>query len=233
VLERARSACLGPVARWLIRRGVTADAVTLASLALAFGAGVLLATGHFGPAGAVMIVASLGDALDGLMARHSGSASVAGALLDASADRYGELFFLGGIAIRFHESAAILSLTLAAIAGSFMVSYGSAKAEAIGVPVPPGVMRRAERAACLCAGVVLAALFGQVAIVAAVGLVAVVGNLSAIRRLSKLAATSRVPSSNGVIVRHARSMETPVRRAGRAPEREARARARSRASSGS
>lgn len=175
------------MAGWLIRRGVTADAVTLASLALALGAGVLLATGHFGPAGAVMILASLGDALDGLMARQSGTASVSGALLDASADRYGELFFLGGIAIWFHDSIAILTLTLAAIAASFMVSYGSAKAEAIGVPVPPGVMRRPQRAACLCAGVVVAAFVGDAALVAAVAIVAVVGNASAIARLSRLA----------------------------------------------
>lgn len=207
----------------LVRCGVTADTVTLVSLALALGAAILLATGHFGPAAAVMIVASLGDALDGLMARQSASASVAGALLDASADRYGELFFLGGIAIRFRDSVAILSLTLAAIAGSFMVSYGSAKAEAIGVPVPPGAMRRAERAVCLCAGVLLASMLGGGAIVAAVALVAVVGNVSAIRRLVKLARISCVPmAAGGAIIRHARPMDVPVRRAGRAPLREVR-----------
>jgi len=202
---------------------VTADAVTLASLALALAAGVLLATGHFGPAGAAMIAASLGDALDGLMARHSGSASVAGALLDASADRYGELFFLGGIAIWFHGSIATLALTLAAIAGSFMVSYGSAKAEGIGVPVPPGVMRRAERAVCLCAGVVLTPWVGDAAVIASVAIVAVVGNASAIRRLARLAVTSRVPrSAGGAIMGHARPMDPPVRRAGRAPLRQVR-----------
>ena len=202
---------------------MTADSVTFASLALAAGAGVLLASGRFGPAAVVMVAATLGDALDGLMARQSGSASVAGALLDASADRYGELFFLGGLAIRFHDSVAILSLSLAAIAGSFMVSYGSAKAEAIGVPVPPGVMRRAERAVCLCTGVLLASLVGDVAIVACLALVAVVGNASAIRRLVKLARISRVPSGAGrVIIRHARSMDLSVRRAGRAPLREVR-----------
>lgn len=208
------------MARWLIRRGVTADAVTLASLALAFGAAVLLATGHFGPAGVAMIVASLGDALDGLMARQSGSASVAGALLDASADRYEELLFLGAIAIRFRGSVAILALTLAAIAGSFMVSYGSAKAEAIGVPVPPGVMRRAERAACLCAGVVLASAIGGAAIVVSVAVVAVLGNVSAIRRLVELARTSRSPGGAGrVAMSHARSTDLPARRAGGAPSR--------------
>lgn len=197
--------------------------MTLASLVLAFGAGVLLATGHLGPAGVAMIAASLGDALDGLVARQSRSATVAGALLDASADRYGEIFFLGGIAIHFHDSVAILAASLAAIAGSFMVSYGSAKAEAIGAPVPPGIMRRAERAACLCGGVILAAIFGDAALVAAVTLVAVVGNVSAIRRLVALARISRVPiGTERVIIRHARSMDLPVRRAGRAPLRQVR-----------
>jgi CDP-diacylglycerol--glycerol-3-phosphate 3-phosphatidyltransferase len=142
------------VAGVLISLGVTANAITVTSVVLAAIGGGLLAFGQFAWAGAAMVVSSLGDALDGMVARRSGSASVAGALLDASVDRYEEFLFLGGLAVHFHESTAALLLTVAALAGSFMVSYGSAKAEALGVPVPPGAMRRAERAVCLCAGVV-------------------------------------------------------------------------------
>jgi hypothetical protein len=80
-----------------------------------------------------------------------------------------------------------------------MVSYGSAKAEGLRVPVPPGPMRRAERAVWLCAGVALAVPFEWLArvsmvpawaahapIFVALWALAVVGNASAIRRLRGL-----------------------------------------------
>jgi CDP-diacylglycerol--glycerol-3-phosphate 3-phosphatidyltransferase len=191
--------CLDSLADKLIRAGVRANAVTTASLFLAAVAGVLLSMGRFAPAAVTMSVASLGDALDGRVARRSGTASRGGALLDASADRYGEFFFLAGLAVYLRGSAGALVLTLCALAGSFMVSYGSAKAEGLRVPVPPGPMRRAERAIWLCAGVALAAPFEWLAkggvvpawaahapVFLALGALAVIGNASAIHRLRRL-----------------------------------------------
>lgn len=160
--------CLDHVARGLIALGVTANAISVSSVVLAGIAGALLCYGQFGWAAVAMVIASLGDALDGLVARRTGTASVAGALLDASIDRYEEFFFLGGLAVYFHDSVAALALTLLALAGSFMVSYGSAKAEALGVPVPPGAMRRAERAVFLCAGVATTPVFAWAAVGSAV-----------------------------------------------------------------
>ncbi|HEY3817835.1 MAG TPA: CDP-alcohol phosphatidyltransferase family protein [Polyangiaceae bacterium] len=192
---------LDHVAGGLIALGVTANAITISSVFLAGIAGTLLVFGEFGWASVAMVAASLGDALDGLVARRTGTSSVAGALLDASVDRYEEFFFLGGLALYFHASVPALALTLLALAGSFMVSYGSAKAEALGVPVPPGAMRRAERAVCLCVGVAAMPLFAwltrgsavpawaaEAPLYVALGLVGVVANVSAIRRLRFLAA---------------------------------------------
>jgi CDP-diacylglycerol--glycerol-3-phosphate 3-phosphatidyltransferase len=184
----------------LVQAGVTANAVTLASLALAAIAGVFLGFGAFAAAAPTMVLGCLGDALDGLVARRRASSTVGGALLDASADRYGEFFFLGGLAVCFRASAAILVLALLALAGSFMVSYASAKAEALSLPVPPGLMRRPERAICLCTGVALAAVFvslqrtvaipwwiARAPVVGALGVLAVFANASAILRLRSLA----------------------------------------------
>ena len=184
----------------LVSLGVSANTITSLCIALGAGAGVLLAFGQFGFAAALMVVASLGDAIDGLVARRSGTVSVGGALLDASGDRYQEFFFLGGLAMFFRESPPALMATLAALAGSFMVSYSSAKAEALRVPVPPGVMRRAERAVCLCLATVVTAVWqpwavssglpgwaGALPVLVAVSLIAVVANISAVRRLRLLA----------------------------------------------
>jgi CDP-diacylglycerol--glycerol-3-phosphate 3-phosphatidyltransferase len=191
---------LDHAARMLVELGVSANAITAMSIVLGAVGGVLLGFGQFGLAAVVMVVASLGDALDGLVARRSGSSSVAGALLDASGDRYQEFFFLGGLAVFFRGSVWALVLTLLALAGSFMVSYGSAKAEALAVPVPPSVMRRAERAACLCLGAVLTPAFAWYArrsglaawseplpLLGSLALIAIVANASAVRRLHALA----------------------------------------------
>lgn len=187
-----------------VRAGISANAVSVASLGFAAGAGILLSAGAFAWAAPAMVIAGLGDALDGLVARRSDSASVGGALLDASVDRYEEFFFLAGLAVYLRASALMLAVTLFALAGSFMVSYGSAKAEALGVPVPPGLLRRTERALCLCSGVglvpvadwlareyILPAWAPRAPLLAALAILAVGANASAIRRLRALA---RVPS---------------------------------------
>jgi phosphatidylglycerophosphate synthase len=166
-------------------------------------AGLLLSCGRFGAGALVMSIAFLGDAIDGRVARRSGTASVGGALLDASADRYGEFFCLAGLAVYFRESTGALVLALCALSGSFMISYGSAKAEGLGVSAPSSAMRRAERAVCLCAGVALAAAAewltprlqlpawaAHAPVFVALWVLAVVANTSAILRLRALARVS-------------------------------------------
>lgn len=192
------------LARSLAARGISANAVTVGSLVLAALAGSALALGSFGWAALAGTASGLGDALDGAIARRARRASVGGALLDASADRYGEFLLLGGLAVHFREQLAALVLTLGAMVGSFMVSYGSAKAEALRVPVPGSLMRRPERAMCLCAGIAMTAPLSWLAergalpawtsrapMFAALGLLALVANASAITRLRLLARAPR------------------------------------------
>jgi CDP-diacylglycerol--glycerol-3-phosphate 3-phosphatidyltransferase len=191
---------LSPVTRAAIALGISAKAVTAGSLAAGAAAGLLLAYGHFGMAALLFVAASLGDALDGLVARATRTESAAGALFDASADRYEEFFAFGGLAVYFRSSGVLLALMLLALVGSFMVSYGSAKAESLRVAVPAGAMRRAERAVCLGVGTTMvpiaAALsqrfhgpewLGELPVIAAVSLIAVVANVSAVRRLRVVA----------------------------------------------
>lgn len=195
---------LSPLVDGLAAAGVQANEVTVVSLVAGLVAGAALAFDQFGWATAAILFASLGDAVDGMLARRTGSASVGGALLDAAVDRYGEFFILAGLAVLFHESTPMLVLVLLALAGSFMVSYGSAKAEALRVAVPDGMMRRAERATVLCVGVAMVPFAGVLArrldvpwlqhapILFALGIVAVAANASAVRRL-RLVAIAAAP----------------------------------------
>jgi CDP-diacylglycerol--glycerol-3-phosphate 3-phosphatidyltransferase len=191
---------LEPVVRSAIRAGVSASTITGVSLVLGSVSALLLALGHFGIAGVVFAVASLGDTLDGAVARRTKTASPAGALFDASVDRYEEFFTLSGIAFFFRGSPAVIGLVLASLLGSFMVSYGSAKAEGFRVVVPPGWMRRAERAVCVAVGTILVPVAGAAGralglpgwveyspVWLALGLVAVIANVSAVVRLRAIA----------------------------------------------
>jgi CDP-diacylglycerol--glycerol-3-phosphate 3-phosphatidyltransferase len=191
-----------PVARILVAAGISANAVTALALALSLVSAVMLALGRFDVAGPLIVLASVGDALDGIVARVGATASARGALFDSAADRYQELFILSALAVHLRASVPALALVLAALLASFMVSYGSAKAEAFRVPVPDGSMRRFERALCICAGVLLVPLaarfvhagalhpwLAEAPILVALAVVAVVGNVSAALRLRVIAAS--------------------------------------------
>jgi phosphatidylglycerophosphate synthase len=189
-----------PVAHGLAAAGIGANAVSWASLALAAAAGASLAVGRFGLGAALSLASSSCDALDGMIARETATASEAGEVLDATIDRYAELFFFGGVALHERRSPALLLLTLAATAGAVMVSYATAKAESLRVEAPRGAMRRPERAVYLVLGAALVPIAAaararwglepwveQAPLAAVLSLVAVVGNASAIARLAAVA----------------------------------------------
>jgi len=137
---------MNPAVDLLARWGATPDQVTALSLVPAFGAGVAVASGRFGLACVLSTVASMCDSVDGLLARRVGTASDAGEAFDAVADRYVEFFFVAGLVIHYRQSLGLCLLALASMMGAYLISYSTAKAEAIGVPAPRGLMRRAERA---------------------------------------------------------------------------------------
>jgi CDP-diacylglycerol--glycerol-3-phosphate 3-phosphatidyltransferase len=189
-----------PVALALVAVGVSANAISWASLALAAAAGASLAAGRFGLGAALSLASSSCDALDGMVARETATASESGEVLDATIDRYAELLFFGGVAVQERQNPGLLVLTLAAAAGAIMVSYATAKAESLQVDAPRGAMRRPERAVYLVLGAALVpvaaaarARWGlppwveQAPLAAVLTLVAVVGNASAVGRLAAVA----------------------------------------------
>lgn len=191
---------LQPVAKLLVFFRVTPNMLSCASLVLGILAGACLAVGHFGFGGVFGTFSALLDSLDGLVARLTGRASDAGEVLDAAVDRYVEFIYLAGLVIYYREMPALILLTLLALLGSFMVSYSTAKAEALNVPVPRGNMRRTERALYLILGAILSPVtipwietqyvysipIGY-PMVFCIGLVAVLANYSAIERFVAIA----------------------------------------------
>jgi CDP-diacylglycerol--glycerol-3-phosphate 3-phosphatidyltransferase len=190
---------LSPVVRTLAALRITPNAVTMFSLVPALGAAVAVAFGWFGLGCVLATLASLCDMVDGVLARRLGVASEAGEVVDAAVDRYVESFFLCGLIVYYRSHWIVLLIVLAALLGSFLVSYTTAKAEAMGVPPPRGSMRRAERAVYLLVASDLTAfsklLFAdspshalrELPIILALTMVGVVSNLSAVQRFAAIA----------------------------------------------
>jgi CDP-diacylglycerol---glycerol-3-phosphate 3-phosphatidyltransferase len=148
----------------LARTRVTPNALTASGVSLCLVASLVVFFENrnellcFWLGAALFVAGSLLDILDGALARTSGKGTPFGAFLDSTTDRVSEALMLGAIALVFtrHGDMVAVGLTVAAIAGSFLVSYTRARAEAIGLRGDVGIGSRAERVVVITAGLVLA-----------------------------------------------------------------------------
>src|SRR4051794_39729098 len=144
----------------LARTRITPNALTTAGVSLCLAASVVVFfesrnTWLFYWLGAILfVVGSILDILDGALARAGGKTTPFGAFLDSTTDRVGEGAMLGAIALIFHrhDHPVALALAFAAVAGSFLVPYTRAKAEALGLRGDVGIGSRAERVVVITAG---------------------------------------------------------------------------------
>jgi len=148
----------------LARTRVTPNALTTAGVLLCALASVLVYFEYrddllfFWLGALVFVVGSILDVLDGALARAGGKTTPFGAFLDSTTDRVSEGFMIGAIALVLsrHGNEVALAFAIAAVAGSFLVSYTRAKAEGLGLKGDVGIGSRAERVVVITAGLVLA-----------------------------------------------------------------------------
>jgi phosphatidylinositol phosphate synthase len=148
----------------LARTRVTPNALTTAGVTLCLAASVLVYFEYrhellfFWLGAVVFVIGSVLDILDGALARAGGRTTPFGSFLDSTLDRVGEGAMLGAIALVFSREGneVALAATVAAIAGSFLVSYTRAKAEGLGLRGDVGVGSRAERVVVITTGLVFA-----------------------------------------------------------------------------
>lgn len=187
------------IAERLARSGIRANTVTWTGLFITLLAAVALGLGHFGLGGLLLLLGAACDALDGAVARLERKLGRAGATLDSIVDRWVEALTIAGIVVALRNAPFAVALGFLALFGSFMVSYGSARAEAAGVSLEGGRMRRGERAAWFALGCLLepiAALvahgvgadprLGRMLTVGALAVVAVGSTLSSVARSNRL-----------------------------------------------
>ncbi len=161
---------LGPVTRVLARLGVRPGQITVAGTLICLtGAGLVLAD-RLVLAGAVWLVGSALDLVDGALARNQGQGTAGGAFLDSTLDRISEGALFAAITYHFAQAGDALAAALTAVAllGALLVSYARARAEALGANCKVGIITRAERVVLLglglCFGLLEPAIYLLVAL---------------------------------------------------------------------
>jgi CDP-diacylglycerol--glycerol-3-phosphate 3-phosphatidyltransferase len=177
----------------LARTRVTPNTLTTAGVTLCLAAAVLVPFESrdkllfYWLGAALFVVGSILDILDGALARAGGKSTVFGAFLDSTTDRVGEGAMLAAIALVFARAGndTAVVFTIAAVAGSFLVPYVRAKAEALGLRGDVGLGSRAERVVVITAGLVFAPLGGlqwAIYVLAATSWVTVVQRILHVRK---------------------------------------------------
>jgi len=150
----------------LAKLGMTPNMLTIIGVILNLVVAIIIATGHARLGGALLLVASAFDMLDGAVARATGLTSKFGGFLDSTLDRYSESLVFGGVLIYMlgtddWKMGAIL--TFISACGALLISYARARAEAADFKASVGLLARPERvillAACLILGYPLVALW--------------------------------------------------------------------------
>ncbi|KOU38857.1 CDP-diacylglycerol--glycerol-3-phosphate 3-phosphatidyltransferase [Streptomyces sp. WM6373] len=141
---------LTPFAAFLLRRGVSPDAVTLIGTAgVVAGALVFFPRGEFFWGTITITLFVFSDLVDGNMARQAGISSRWGAFLDSTLDRVADAAIFGGLALWYAGSGndnALCAVAIFCLASGQVVSYTKARGESIGLPVAVnGLIERAER----------------------------------------------------------------------------------------
>lgn len=207
-LQQGIYTVINPFVRLLIRMGITPNMVTTIGLLGNLAAAAIIAYAgydaqtHGNPrfdlitwGGAVTIVFSLFDMLDGQVARLGNMVSRFGALYDSVLDRYCELFTLGALSYCLIMNGHVVGALIAfvALVGSIMVSYVRARAEGVGLECKVGFMQRPERVVVTAVGCLACGITGLclpdkpdtafTVLVVAMTVIAIFANLTAFARI--------------------------------------------------
>lgn len=171
----------------LSRLPFTPNQITVAGMTMTFVAAALTAFGYLRWAGVVLAFAGTFDILDGALARSTRRSYPYGAFLDSTTDRYSEGAMYVGLAAYFIGTSGpmqrwLVLATVAALAGSFLVSYVRARAQSLGFTCESGLFARPERVVAIVVGLV----FGGIVLSGVVFLLAILTNMTAVQRIREV-----------------------------------------------
>jgi len=165
--------------------GLTPNKISIIGFILAFASAITYALTPNPPswllilATIFLLASGFCDTLDGIVARTFQQSTVFGGFFDSILDRYADAAIYAGIII---SSLCDPIWGLAALAGSVLVSYSRARAEAAGIKMESvGFAERAERMLILAASSIIASFYLP-ALNYGIILLAVLSNFTVIQR---------------------------------------------------
>ena len=184
---------ISPIARALVKFGVTANMVTIAgAVGTAFFAVLTGFTGWLLPGAAMITVMVSFDSLDGTVAAQSGGGTAFGAFLDSTVDRIADWAVLLGVAIYLIRLKDFWTLwpqigfwaALVSMMTAFVTSYIRARAQSIGLDAKNGIATRSDRLVISLVGMGLTGMGLPVAVLSCfMVLLAVLGAVTVGQRL--------------------------------------------------
>jgi CDP-diacylglycerol---glycerol-3-phosphate 3-phosphatidyltransferase len=192
-LESLRGRVYGvidPLIDILVRQRVHPNLLTTLGFVATLGAGLSFHQHQVRLAGLLILVGGFFDILDGQVARVSGLGSKFGAFYDSTLDRISEIVVFMGILSLYNSyrqelgDVGMIYLVMLAMAGSLMISYTRARAEALGLDCRVGLMPRAERVVLIgAASLFFGAAWNGIVLKGVIVILAVLTNLTAFQRI--------------------------------------------------
>lgn len=193
-LESLRSGVYGiirPLIEILVRHRVHPNLLTTLGFLATLGAGLAFHQHQVRVAGFLILLGGFFDILDGRVARLTGLGSKFGAFYDSTLDRISEIVVFLGILSLYNDyrlelgDVGMIYLIMLAMAGSLMISYTRARAEALGLDCKVGLMPRAERVVLIgAASLFFGEAWNGVVLKAVIVILAVLTNLTAFQRIA-------------------------------------------------
>jgi len=181
---------INPLIEWLARRQAHPNLLTTLGFLVTATSGLAFHQHHVRTAGFLILLGGFFDILDGRVARVTGLGSKFGAFYDSTLDRVSEIVVFMGILSLYNDyrlelgDVGMIYLIMLAMAGSLMISYTRARAEALGLDCRVGLMPRAERVVLMG---VAALAFGEawdgLVLKGVIAVLAVTTNLTAFQRI--------------------------------------------------
>ena len=188
---------VNPTARFLLRLGITPNAVTIAGTVGVLIGSYLATLGHLFWATWVVTASALTDVLDGTMARMRGGSGRFGALLDSSMDRIADAAVFGAVAYYMANQGNPYGGMVAALiclAAGQVVSYVKARAQSLDLDADVGIAERLERLIIVGIGGLLGSAGLDWGLPAALWFLAVLSVVTVFQRLLHASRSEKVPA---------------------------------------
>ncbi|HSJ10741.1 MAG TPA: CDP-alcohol phosphatidyltransferase family protein [Longimicrobiales bacterium] len=192
-LESLRSGVYGiirPLIDVLVRHRVHPNLLTTLGFLSTLGAGLAFHQHEVRWAGFLILLGGFFDILDGRVARLTALGSKFGAFYDSTLDRISEIVVFIGILSLYNDyrqelgDVGMIYLIYLAMAGSLMISYTRARAEALGLDCKVGLMPRAERVVLIGgASLFFGDMWNGLALKVVIVILAILTNLTAFQRI--------------------------------------------------